>query len=388
MERSGRGRNSGRLSLSVAKSWVPSLKDEAFEVVRAGVKGMDFQSSVHQTMEFLSRTWSPSSARFFNELSSLLIQDHQLDEDNINDEANLFKQHGVEAKGIQFTGSNVTKKNRIWMGAERMKAFINEKTFRRFFGGTQMKRKEKVRFQMAQVHAALSVARLASSIAGTIANCSIEPADTSRKGITTQVGGWDKNMNLAVASAATLVAAVCAEVAESVGARRVQINSIINRSLVPASATDILDMTAAAATSLRGAKALEVRKASARHDVEDQMILMGGTPLRVCKCGENLKQLWLAGKFRLRVVSVYIKRGLLMLRLGKKILRGAICTYEEYRITGTSEDNEGEVFAEHSHALCSISLAITEGVVKLLFEDKKQYMQWSYTISYLFSTGF
>ena len=111
-----------------------------------------------------------------------------------------------------------------------------------------MKRKEELRLQVAQVHAALSVARLAAGIAGIVANCSLKPSDSKNPSVHSEGGDWGEEMSTVVASAAALVATVCAEAAESVGANRAHVASVISTGLATRTFADMLTLTATAAT--------------------------------------------------------------------------------------------------------------------------------------------
>lgn len=90
--------------------------------------------------------------------------------------------------------------------------------------------------QRAEVHAAVSVAGIAAALAAIAAESSKQDdASTSAK-------------DAAVASAAALVAAQCAQVAEAMGAKREQLSNIMSSAMTGTSASDILTLTAAAAT--------------------------------------------------------------------------------------------------------------------------------------------
>jgi len=65
--------------------------------------------------------------------------------------------------------------------------------------------------------------------------------------------------DMAVASAATLVAAQCVEAAEAMGAEREILASVVGSAVNVRSAGDIVTLTAAAATALRGAATLKAR---------------------------------------------------------------------------------------------------------------------------------
>lgn len=97
------------------------------------------------------------------------------------------------------------------------------------------KRKEEERLQRAEVHAAMSVAGLAAALAAIAAeNSKREDCNPTKEA--------------AVASAAALVAAQCAKVAEAMGAKKEQLGSLIGSAMSGNSASDILTLTAAANT--------------------------------------------------------------------------------------------------------------------------------------------
>ncbi|KAJ0744658.1 putative VAN3-binding protein [Helianthus annuus] len=113
----------------------------------------------------------------------------------------------------------------------------------------KQKKKENARLQRAEVHAAISVA----SVAATLAAIAAENSNYSGSNSTTAT------KEAAVASAAALVAAHCAKTAETMGAKKQQIRNAMNSAMSATSTSDILTLTAAASTSLRGASALKTR---------------------------------------------------------------------------------------------------------------------------------
>uniref|UniRef100_A0A7N1A4G5 Uncharacterized protein n=1 Tax=Kalanchoe fedtschenkoi TaxID=63787 RepID=A0A7N1A4G5_KALFE len=108
------------------------------------------------------------------------------------------------------------------------------------------KRKEEGRLKRAAVHGAVSIAGVAAALAAIAA----EKSETSK----------DYDKESAVASAAALVASQCAETALEMGATRDQLGRVIASARTAATAADILTLTAAAATSIRGADALKARR--------------------------------------------------------------------------------------------------------------------------------
>lgn len=96
----------------------------------------------------------------------------------------------------------------------------------------KQKRKEDQRLQKAEVHAAISVAGVAAALAAIAAENSKHAT----------------NKDSAVASAAALVAAQCAKVAEAMGAKREQLSGVIGSAISGTSTGEIVTLTAAAAT--------------------------------------------------------------------------------------------------------------------------------------------
>ncbi|KAH9304027.1 hypothetical protein KI387_008431, partial [Taxus chinensis] len=126
-----------------------------------------------------------------------------------------------------------------------VKTMVQAASIKKWIRGLKDKKKEEIRLHNAQLHAAVSVAGVAAALAA-IAAANIN-------------GDNENKTNVAVASAAALVAAQCVEVAENMGADRHKISSVVNSAVNAKNAGDILTLTAAAATSLRGATTLKAR---------------------------------------------------------------------------------------------------------------------------------
>lgn len=125
------------------------------------------------------------------------------------------------------------------------------KTVGRWLKERREKKKEETRTHNAQLHAAVSVAGVAAAIAAIAA--ATAASSSNRK---------DEHMaktDMAVASAATLVAAQCVEAAETMGADRDHLLSAISSAVNVRSHGDISTLTAAAATALRGVATLKAR---------------------------------------------------------------------------------------------------------------------------------
>ncbi|XP_057438627.1 VAN3-binding protein isoform X2 [Lotus japonicus] len=125
------------------------------------------------------------------------------------------------------------------------------KTVGRWLKDRREKKKEENRTHNAQLHATISVAAVAASVAAMAAatSASSTPSKDEKMAKT----------DMAVASAATLVAAQCVEAAEAMGAERDHLASVVSSAVNVRSHDDITTLTAAAATALRGAATLKAR---------------------------------------------------------------------------------------------------------------------------------
>ncbi|XP_074565154.1 uncharacterized protein LOC141821698 [Curcuma longa] len=361
--------------------------------------------SPHQALNFLSRTWSPSSSDFFQILSShnpstssyldgrtLELHDSDVDVSDrskitdMNDDENSITRDGagrtmdplVAMPSRELARSSSTQKHRdSQLGGWEMKAWLGGGVLRSFTRERKNKNKDEVRLSTAQVHAALSVTRLAAAIAGVVGNsCYMESTQSSKVVSVVNLGerSTEENIKPVVASAAALVATVCAEAAESAGANREQVASVIRSGLATRTTADLLTLTANAATCLRGAATLELRAASCRHLSENQYVLASGVQLPI-----EMPQ----GKVELRKVSIYLKHDEVTMRLGKKHMGGVISTYKEYRIFYASDEAKDCGFWKNRRGCYLVSLATSGGTVRMLFEDQKLYVVWKSIISNL-----
>lgn len=102
--------------------------------------------------------------------------------------------------------------------------------------------------QSAQVNATLSVTKLAAAIAGVVSNSHMEPlkpGDLCIARLGEEMGG---KMGMVVSSATALVAAVCAEAAESMGASKKQVALAMDMGAETRDPAHLVTLTANAAT--------------------------------------------------------------------------------------------------------------------------------------------
>ncbi|KAJ3681763.1 hypothetical protein LUZ60_014336 [Juncus effusus] len=370
---------------------------------------LNIPDSPQQAMEFLSRSWSPSSSNFFQILSTNSLatssensetEENREELDSLETEKSLVQYNRnstnqldqllVELSGLKYRTSDDQNHKTIhtsWVHITSMKQWLREELFS--FPGlsksSRKKKRESLRFHEAQVHAALCVARLASAVASTVATSNVQESHRILSKnrslcLTNERNNSVKdqlNQNSVLASAAALVATICAEAAESVGAKRKEVISAIRMGLEANGSADLLTLTATAATSLRGAAALKQRSESNNRIVENHFILHRGACIQVCMP---------SGKIQPRMVSIFLKNEKVILRLATKHLRGAFSTYEEYGILDALEysRDEGEYNDENSF-FCMV-LCTTRGMTHLLFEDKNKWKLWDSTIRDLLSS--
>ncbi|XP_017697396.3 VAN3-binding protein-like isoform X2 [Phoenix dactylifera] len=358
MEEPRRGIKFGKVSFSRHSS-LPSPMNERMEKTRehkavglsreksqqlACFHRLEVPKSPHRVMEFLSRTWSPSSSDFFQILSSNNLVprledcrpvEHDEELEELESENKVHLNGGTGTRSVDQiwtvlssgklapTSPQTHRIYRKWTNVKFIKAWLGGEPISSLLRGSKMKRKEELRLQVAQVHAALSVARLAAGIAGIVANCSFEPSNSKDLSIHSGGGDWGKEMSTVVASAAALVATVCAEAAESVGANRAHVASVVSTGLATRTFADMLTHTATAATCLRGAATLKLRTVAHANSSEDHNILARGSELLI---------IMPSGRVQLRMVCVCLKHNKLTLRLGKKHLHGVFTRFKECKI--------------------------------------------------------
>ncbi|PNT67935.1 hypothetical protein BRADI_3g33870v3 [Brachypodium distachyon] len=239
------------------------------------------------------------------------------------------------------------------------------------------RRRDELRLHSAQAHAAVSVAQLAAAIAGIVSS---EPREDSKK------------LGAVLASAAALVATVCAEAAERAGAGGPRVASAVRAGLETSrhSPAELLTLTAAAATCLRGAAALRLRGAAAA-DVDRGIGSAGGDDDALAvsisagvQKGVALRVCLPCGRVRVRTVAVFPQRGgrTVALRLGKKRLRGAFATYDDHEVLGVSSSSSpGETVAVVDGRRCfAVALTTSAGTVRLLLEDQTHWKIWKAAI--------
>uniref|UniRef100_A0A1J3JGP2 VAN3-binding protein n=1 Tax=Noccaea caerulescens TaxID=107243 RepID=A0A1J3JGP2_NOCCA len=249
------------------------------------------------------------------------------------------------------------------------------------------KRKEEVRLQRAEVHAAVSLAGLAAALAAVASENAGKGGHNGR--LTTK--------ETAVASAAAVVAAQCAQMAETMGANRDQLSTMIGSAMTGTSVSEILTLTASATTSLRGAATLKARRSCKINrlngsapvlPIEDSSdfppefdkntsILAKGTDLFV----ETPD-----GDFKVMKVSMILnKDGKVVLKMKKHNLlrtkKESIVTNVHVELYKDSESSDGNNIEDTCYL---IVLRTNRGAIKLdMADDYSRYKTWVTTIQHM-----
>ncbi|XP_031390756.1 uncharacterized protein LOC116203224 isoform X2 [Punica granatum] len=228
-----------------------------------------------------------------------------------------------------------------WLNLKHIKGWLRGKPLTSLMKGHKEKRKEEHRLHRAKIDAALSVARLAAAVAG-ITGTNVNELDNFQAN--RELVHCGNSMGNVVSFAAALVAAVCAEAAETVGASREHVASAVNYGFATQTPADMVTLTATAATCLRGATTLRSRNVANDYCQESKELLASATALPVVTA---------SGHKRHRLVSIHIKD----------------------KIVNMMEE------ARESHAYYLISLQTDGGNIKLFFQNEKQRQIWMSTIS-------
>lgn len=285
------------------------------------------------------------------------------------------------------------------------------KTVGRWLKDRREKKKEEARAHNAQLHAAISVAGVASAVAA------IAAATAASSG-----AGKDENMaktDMAVASAATLVAAQCVEAAEAMGAERDHLTAVVSSAVNVRSAGDIMTLTAAAATSLRGAATLKARafkdvwNIAAVTPLEKGMGAMSGGGgsngssngsfsgelipeenfLEICSRellarGCDLLKKTRKGDLHWKIVSVYINRmGQVTLKMKSRHVAGTVTKKKKNVVLGVLKDipawSGRHLLEGGEHRRYFALKTVGRGVVEFECRNQREFDVWTQGVSRL-----
>ncbi|KAF3452862.1 hypothetical protein FNV43_RR03295 [Rhamnella rubrinervis] len=363
-----------------------------------------------ETMDFLSRAWCNFAVQALQpdlqDQSVAAVLDNQIAKLEINTKTAPYmkldksvKMEGPDVKSLPQWKSNDVK-SWIWMqqamhpelnynGYFRKKWMswkvvpFKNLSIRKWLKEIKMRRKEEDRLQKAEVHAAISVAGVAAALAAIAAENAKQEESSTAKGA-------------AVASAAALVAAQCAKVAEAMGAKREHLNTVMGSAMTGTTASDVLTLTAAAKTSLKGAATLKQRTGCKNR-------LKGIAPvlpieesceidLDLEKCRSTLAkgaELGIEtpdGDYVVRSVSIVLNsEAKLLLKIRKlNLLKSKKESVILELHAELYKDSEGGDEEEINDTCYMIVLTTSRGIYKLdMGDDYQRYRAWATTINHL-----
>ncbi|KAL9224603.1 hypothetical protein vseg_000622 [Gypsophila vaccaria] len=270
----------------------------------------------------------------------------------------------------------------------QLKLPFGKMSIRKWLKEMKEKRKEDKRVQRAEVHAALSIAGLAAALAA-IAE------ETSSKGRFEHEATASPSREAAMASAAALVASQCAQMAESLGAKRDQLSTVISSAMTGTRTSDILTLTAAATTSLRGAATLKARGGCKK--------MLNGTPILPIevdhtkldedldfeKCRSILSkgaQLTIEtpdGRCVKRIVSLYLtNEAKVIMMILKRNMLNIITSKKECLVLDQHAELYKDTDGDEYDTCYQIVLTTTKGAIKLdMADDYQRYKMWATTIN-------
>ncbi|CAF2263767.1 hypothetical protein HID58_013816 [Brassica napus] len=328
--------------------------------------------------------------------------------DDFDDVVKYFRSHNT----IQplFTGTGGTR-GTTGNGSNTPVAGAPPKTVGRWLKDRKEKKKEESRAHNAHVHAAVSVAAVASAVAAIAAATA-----ASSQGKNEQMARVD----MAMASAAALVAAQCVEAAENMGAERDHLTSVVSSAVNVKSHDDIVTLTAAAATALRGAATLKARalkevwniaaalpadkgassalcgQVETKHSgssFSGELPIAGEDFLGVCnqellaKGAELLKRTRGAGDLHWKIVSVYMnKAGQVVLKMKSKHVGGTFTKKKKHMVVEVKKDIAAwagrDLFNGDKHHYFGLKTE-TKRVIEFECRNEREYDIWTQGVSRL-----
>ncbi|KAL3497508.1 hypothetical protein ACH5RR_040240 [Cinchona calisaya] len=321
-----------------------------------------------EPLEFLSRSWSLSAT----EISKVLAQKER-------DSAFDKKLNAIPEMIIanQFTGKIMNLPAQSRRSGSIGRWFHHKESSH----STVKRKKDKARMENAHMHAALSVAGLAAALAAVA-------AAENRKGSCSK-------MSTALASATELLASHCIELSESAGAEHDRVASIVRSAVDVRSASDLVTLTAAAATALRGEAVVKARlpkepKRNAsispcdKNLAETQSFAGFSYEMEEAPCVGDLLQHTRKG-LQWKKVSVYInKKSQVILKLKGKHVAGAFSKKNKCVVYEVCDENATWPFKKEREGIeVYFGVKTAQGLLEFKCKNKIHKQKWVDSIQML-----